>query len=139
MLRAKVQILALIAITALSVSLAQCSGPGGTAVSTAPTPTPGPIVFTGSSIVNNVMTLPCNTNETFTVSQSGYSGTFQLTSPNANVGNGFNLSPTSGNSTVTFTVESFFGSSAVWTLTATNTLSQTGALTINFTTGQACG
>jgi hypothetical protein len=42
MLRAKVQILGLIAITALGVTLAQCSGSGGTATIVTPKPTPSP-------------------------------------------------------------------------------------------------
>ncbi len=108
------------AAASLSLVFASCSGAGGNAavVTPPPSPTPGVVTFTGSSITNNLMALPCSTNETFTVSQSGYSGTFQLTSPNANVSNGFTLSPTSGTSATTFTVSSLAGSNATWTLTA---------------------
>jgi hypothetical protein len=81
------------------------------------------------------MALPCNTNESFTVSQSGYSGTFGLVKNSAQL----NLAPTSGDSTVTFTVSSSTGSSQVFTVTATNSQDLTGTLTINFTTGSACG
>jgi hypothetical protein len=143
--RSNVSALGILALAALGVTLAQCSGSGGTASTVqapatstptpSPTPSPGPIVFTGSSITNNVMALPCNTNETFTVSQSGYSGTFQLVPSSTQ----FTLSPTSGNSSVTFTVLSLAGSSQVFHVTASNSAEQSGTLTINFTTGGQCG
>ena len=40
------------------------------------------MVFAGSTITNNVMTLPCDTNETLTVSQANYSGNFTLVDNN---------------------------------------------------------
>jgi hypothetical protein len=39
-------------------------------------------VFTGSTITNNVMTLPCDTQETFTVSQANYAGSLTLADNN---------------------------------------------------------
>jgi hypothetical protein len=81
------------------------------------------------------MALPCNTPETFTISQNNYTGSFQLV-PSSNQ---FNLSPTSGNASQTFTVSSLNGSTQVFTVTATDSAGISGMLTINFTTGSACG
>lgn len=39
-------------------------------------------MFTGSTITNNVMTLPCDTQETFTVSQANYAGSLTLADNN---------------------------------------------------------
>ncbi len=81
MLRAKVQILGLIAIAALAVTLAQCSGSGGTASTMAPTPTPTPSPMPSGLVIpagGGTLTL-------FTAAQaSGYAGT--LTVPAATTG-----------------------------------------------------
>lgn len=125
----------LVAATMLSAALAACSGPGGDA-SVAPKATPAPIVFTGSNVTDNVMALQCNIDQTFTVSQKGYSGEFTLAPSSGN----FDLTPTSGTSSTTFTVSSGYGDNAVWTVTATGENGTTGVLTIDYSSvSEECG
>jgi hypothetical protein len=136
-------VLGLLGAAALSLSLADCSTSGGSAnVARTPAPTPtatttvAPLVFTGSSIVNNVMALPCNTAETFTIAEAGYSGTFTLVPSSPDL----MITPSSltGTSSTVFSVIQFeTGVSQTFTITATGATS--GVLTINFTTGEACG
>ena len=138
----------LVVIAALSIALAQCSASGGTATTRptaaptatpSPTPSPAPIIFTGSTITNNVMALPCDTNETFTISQSGFSGNFSLTVNNSSVV----ITPPNGTSSQTFSILDNAGNSPgnqyLATATANGTTgAPTGVLTINVTTGD-CG
>ncbi len=121
------RLVSLIAAASLAVALASCSGPGGNAGAIAK-PTPGPIVFTGTSIIDNVMTLPCDTDQTFTVSQSHYSGSFTLVPSSDNL----SITPTTGTSATTFTASTDYGGNATWTVTATNSDGATGVLTVNF-------
>lgn len=119
-------------VTALSIGLAGCSGPGGNA--SAMPHKPGAITFTGTSITDNVMTLPCDTDETFNVSQVNYSGSFTLTSSSEDL----SITPTSGTSTTSFTAYSDYGESETWTVTATGGGNVTGMLTVDYST-EDCG
>ena len=138
-MRTMTRIFGLFAVAMLGVALANCSASGGSSRTTpaptaSPTATPGPIVFTGSSITNNVMALPCDTPETFTVSEANYSGTFQLVPSKPEL----SITPTSGTAATTFTALQFEdGATQTYTVIATGAV--TGTLTVNFTTGQQCG
>jgi hypothetical protein len=127
----KVSLFALAATAALCAGLAGCSSSGGTGNVS---PKVGPITFTGSTIVDNVMTYPCDTAETFTVSQSGFGGTFQLTVSDPNT---MSLAPASGTASTTFdyTSDDYNGTT---TITATGAAGTTGVLTINNNIGN-CG
>jgi hypothetical protein len=131
------RLVGLFTVATLAVALASCSGPGGDA-SVAPKRTAGPIVFTGSSITDNVMTLPCATDETFNVSQSGYSGTFSLV-PSDPVY--LSISPTTGTSATPFTAFAGYDNVETWTVTATNADGVTGVLTVDYLGDQVgdCG
>jgi hypothetical protein len=134
------------ALAALSLSLAHCSSDGGTV---AP-PTYGAINFVGSTITNNTMTLPCNTPETFTITQPGFGGTFSLSvdqmtaeqlsasrSPK-DTNTTLTLTPSSGTTSTTFMVETQFDGQYGYTVTATGGGGITGTLTINVSVGN-CG
>lgn len=121
------RLVSLVAVAMLAVALASCSGPGGNAAAV-DKPTLGPIVFTGTSITDNVMTLPCDTDETFNVSQRGYSGSFSLVPSSDDL----SITPTTGTSATTFTASTDYGGNETWTVTATNGDGTTGVLTVNF-------
>ena len=138
-MRTMTRIFGLFAVATLGVTLASCSASGGSSHTTplptaSPSATPGPIVFTGSSITNNVMALPCDTPETFTVSEANYSGTFQLVPSKPEL----SITPTSVTASTTFTALEFEdGTTQTYTVIATGAVA--GTLTVNFTPGQQCG
>jgi len=131
----------IVALAVLSVLLAHCSGSGGSATpkrvaTPSPTPvaSPGAIVFTGSTITNNVMTLPCDTTETFTVSQANYAGSLTLADNNPGQV-ALTPTPATGPASTVYTV---LASSSVtnpapspFTITATGGGGVTQVLTIN--------
>jgi hypothetical protein len=134
-------LLGFLAAAALGISIVGCSASGGTgnvSPRATPTPTPTPFVFTGSSIVNNVMTLPCATNETFTVAEGSFAGTFYLTPSSVDL----TVQPASGTSSTTFTAYTgYFYPPYSFTIgvTAGNGAgAPSGTLTVNVTTGD-CG
>jgi hypothetical protein len=136
MLRAKVQIFGFLALAALGVTLAQCSGSGGNASSSTPiaspspsptpTPAPGAVTFRGPNVSGNTMTVFCTNGalNTFTISQANYSGTFTVVSNSTS----FTVSPSSGTSATTFTVTDSGGA-----ITNTLTVTAGGGVTATLT------
>jgi len=91
-------------------------------------------VFTGSTITNNVMTLPCDAQETLTVAQANYAGSFTLVDNNPGQ---VTLTPTPATGPAS-TVYTVLASSSVqnpmaspFTITATGGAGVTQVLTIN--------
>jgi hypothetical protein len=137
--------LRLTALAALGLGLTHCSSDGGTV---AP-PTYGAINFVGSTITNNSMTLPCDTPETFTITQPGFSGTFSLVvdqiptlssvarSPK-DTNTTLTLTPSSGTTATTFTVQTNY-EAYTYTITATGGGGITGVLNIPTITVGNCG
>lgn len=122
----------LLLIAGLSIGLVGCSGPGGNA--SAMPPKPGAITFSGESITGNVMTLPCDTDESFTVSQTHYNGSFTLTPSSDDL----TITPTTGTSSTSFTAYSDYGGSETWTVSATGGGDVTGTLTVDYS-NEECG
>jgi hypothetical protein len=130
----------LLGAAVLGLSIAGCSASGGTGnVSPRPTVAPAAFVFTGSTIVNNVMTLPCGTDETFTLAQGSFAGTFYVTPSSGQL----MVTPTSGTSSTTFTAYTDYLTEGGTTFTVAATAGNaegapSGTLTVNVTVGQ-CG
>jgi hypothetical protein len=135
------------ALTALSLGLTHCSSDGGTV---AP-PTYGAINFVGPTITNNSMTLPCDTNETFMITQPNFGGTFSLAvdqestimssvtrSPKA-ANTTLTVTPTSGTAATTFTLNTDYDNGYTYTITATGGGGITGTLNITAVTVGNCG
>lgn len=121
-------------LAAVTVSLAACSGPGGTALVATPTPTPtsrsvtlsiNSISFAGTGAANS---------QTVTASQSNYGGQFAATTPAAGQPNSCSgiatISPATNSSS--FTITPVAVGHCTFTITGGN--GQTTTLTVDVTT-----